>query len=122
MDENALTVLYRELSEGRVTAALPYLIDMTLEFDRDIPGRIAEVLDGTGKDWRYYNTMIYYAIRWFQLGSSPSKLKKLMDEAIHEMTGPEAASGKRSASKMFMDYLHYKKTIDEHLKQKLRVK
>jgi hypothetical protein len=122
MDENALTVLCRELSEGKVASALPYLIDMTLEFDRDIPVHIVKALDGTGKDWRYYNTMIYYAIRWFQMGSSPSKLKKLMNEAIHEMTGPEAASGKRSASRMFMDYLRYKKTIDAHLKQKLRVK
>ena len=122
MDENALAVLCKELSEGRVTSALPHLIDVTLEFERDIPAHIVKALDGTGKDWRYYNTMVYYAIRWFNLGSSPSKLKKLMDEAIHEMTGPEAASGKRSASKMFMDYLQYKKTIDAHLRQKLNKK
>jgi hypothetical protein len=110
------------MTAGRITSALPHLIDITIEFERNIPAHIVGALDGTGKDWGYYNTMIYYAIRWFQLGSSPSKLKKLMDEAIREMTGSEAASGKRSAAKMFMDYLQYKKTIDAYLKQKLSKK
>lgn len=121
MDENALTVLCRELSGGKVTVALPYLIDMTLEFDREIPEDMVRALDATGRDWRYYNTMIYYAIRWFRLGFSPSKLKKLMGEAIQEMAGSEAVSGKRSATKMFMDYLQYKKDIDNYLKIKLKV-
>jgi hypothetical protein len=120
MDENTLAVLCGDLAEGKITAALPYLIDVTLEYERNIPAHIVKALDGTGKDWRYYCTMIYYAIKWFQLGSSPSKLKKLMNEAIHEMTGFEAASGKRSAARMFMDYLQYKKTIDAYLKQKLK--
>jgi hypothetical protein len=121
LDENALIILCRELSEGKVAVALPYLIDVTLEFDREIPEDVVKALDATGRDWRYYNTMIYYAIRWFKLGFSPSKLKKLMDEAIREMTGSEAASGKRSATKMFMDYLQYKKDIDAYLKKKLKV-
>ena len=120
MDENTLTVLCRNLTEGKITAALPHLVDLTLEFERNIPAHIVKALDGTGKDWRYYSTMIYYAIKWFELGSSPSKLKKLMGEAINEMTGPEAASGKSSASRMFMDYLQYKKIIDARLKQKLK--
>ena len=37
---------------------------------------------------------------------------------IQEMSGPEGNSGKRTAMKMFMDYLQYKKDIDAYLKQK----
>jgi len=118
MDEKAAAVLKEKLTGRTVSAMLPPLIDLTLEFGREMPDDIAAVLDATGMNWRYYNTMISYAIRWYRLGFSPAKLKKLMSEAIQEMSGPEGNSGKRTAMKMFMDYLQYKKDIDAYLKQK----
>src|SRR5208337_2034399 len=118
MDETGLYVLKKALAEEDIAKSLPYLIDMTLEFGRDIPQEIASALDATGKDWHYYYMMIRYAIQWYSYGSTPSKLKKLMDEAMQELHGPEACSGKRSATKMFINYLQYKKEIDAYLKQR----
>ncbi len=119
IDETSLYALKKAVMEEDITGSFPYLIDLVLEFDRDVPQKIISALDATGKDWHYYYIMIRYAIQWYSFGSSPSKLKRLMDEAIQELRGPEHYSGKRSATKMFMDYLQYKKNIDAYLKQRL---
>jgi hypothetical protein len=50
MDETGLYALKKALAEEDIICSLPYLIDMILEFDRDIPQEIASALDATGKD------------------------------------------------------------------------
>ncbi len=119
MDEKNLAALTKKVAESSSASDfLPALIDLTLEFGRAVPEHIAPGLDASGKDWRYYNTMIDYAIKWYRLGFSPSKLKKLMNEAIGEMGGPENDKGKSKAMRMFIEYLQLKKTIDAHLAEK----
>jgi hypothetical protein len=67
--------------------------------------------------FKYFHDMIYYAIKWYNTGSSPSKLKRLMDEAIIDFADSDGLKGKRLAMRMFMDYLKHKKQIDIYIDQ-----
>jgi hypothetical protein len=120
MDKEGIDSLKQALAGGNISAALPYLIDLSLDFGLDIPDDIASEMDAQDIDWRYYNIMVHYAIQWYRLGFSPAKLKKLMNDAIMLLSGQNPDSGKRSAMGMFMEYLQYKKEIDAHLARRLK--
>ena len=122
MEKMTVPMLKETLKKGDITHAMPYLIEFTLEFGMDVPGEISEELDSTGADWRYYNIMVHYAVKWHQAGYSPSKLKKLMDEVIQLLKGKENDAGKRSATGMFMDYMQYKSQINSYLARMSREK
>lgn len=118
MENNKFEDIITAIREKNIDLQLKLLVEFISINGRIIPSELkTELANRSHYDsFIYYHNMVYYAIKWHNTGYSPSKLKKLMDEAITDFS-PDGLTGKRMAMRMFMDYLKHKKIIDSYIHQ-----
>lgn len=119
MENKKFEEIITAITEKNVDLQLKLLVELICINGRTIPSELkTELANQSYYDtFIYYHNMVYYAINWHNTGYSPSKLKKLMNEAITDFSPADGLTGKRTAMRMFMDYLKYKKNLDHYIHQ-----